>query len=155
MENTVAIMNATAEDMEAAIRAEEEAAERIESESEYKPQCNWDNPHNYKTVGNLDHARNLYTNPAPKKTRKKTSAAEQQQKWLSNAKVDENGKYQIMVDPDLDNRGDHKSWAPYAWIITNDCKRVRISWKFAKELAQSDKAIEINKEGLKDIKKAA
>ena len=87
-----------------------------------------------------------------KKSTKKAKEAERQQKWLANAKVDSDGKYQIVIDCDLDNRGDHKSWTPYTWIITNDDKRVRISYKFAIELADSGRAIEVNKA---ESKKAA
>lgn len=49
-----------------------------------------------------------------KKTRKKTNTAEQERRWLEKAKTGASGKFQIVIDPDLDNRGDHKSWTPYA-----------------------------------------
>lgn len=130
---------------------------------EHKAQCTWVNPHNFKTVGNISDSALAASNSrlaafrkaAPKKSRKKTTAAEQQQKWLENAKVDENGKYYIV--PELTYKGMelNKGWNPCFYIVTNDLKIKRIGLKFAIELAKSDKAIEISKGGVKELKKAA
>ena len=90
-----------------------------------------------------------------KKTRKKTSVAEQKIRWLENAKINENGKYYIVPEADYKNFPANKGWNPCFYIVTNDLKIKRIGLKFAIELAKSDKAIELSKDEVKKLKKAA
>ena len=143
MGNTVAIMNAMAEDMEEAIRLEEEAMERIELSEATKPAETAETP--------------VIDPPAPKakKTRKKTNAAEQKNRWLENAKIDESGRYYVVPELDYKNFETNSGWNPCFYIVTNDRKLTRIGLKFAIELAKAGKAIEVSKSDVKELNKAA
>lgn len=163
----VAYATSTATDMELAIWLEEQAAEHIElgnTASEYTLQAvSWTDPHKYETVGDLsDRAVDIFnsrlaafhTKPA-KKARKKVSAAEQKQKWLSNALVDDSGRYYVVPELAYKNIEANKGWRPCFYIVTNDHKLTRIGLNFAIELAKAGKAIELSKERVKELKKAA
>ena len=92
---------------------------------------------------------------AEEKAAKATVENEKKAKWLENALLNEDGKYQIIVDLDLDNRGSHKTWTPYAWLVKNENKKIRILWTFALELAAQGKAVEVSKDKIAENKKAA
>ena len=176
----VAYATATADDMELAIRLEEQAAECIElgnTASEYTPQAtSWTDPHEYETVGDLSDralsasnsrlaAFRASTNDtvsipssdkaAPKKARKKTNAVEQQQRWLANAMVDDSGRYYVVPELVYKNIEANKNWKPCFYIVTIDRKLTRIGLKFAIELAKAGKAIEVSKSDVKELNKAA
>ena len=93
---------------------------------------------------------------AIKKGKKKATETqgEKEARWLKNAKLTDDGKYQIEVDPDLENRGDHKSWTPYARLVRNDAKTTRIPWDFAMKLARDGKAVEVSKIDRQETEKA-
>ena len=79
--------------------------------------------------------RKAETAKAQRKSRKTKNDADQKAKWLENAKVDGNGKFQIYLL--------HEGDGPMAYVINNKGKKTRIQSKLAYQLIKDELAVKL------------
>ena len=74
------------------------------------------------------------------------------ERWLENAKTDNEGRYYIVPELAYKNFEEHAKWNPCFYIVTEELKLRRIGLQFAKELVARRQAIEISKADMVSLK---
>ena len=163
---TVAIQNAVAEDMEAALVAMEEADEAIEAHNESmkitdEAKIAVDEKALAASTSRLQafqtatvEVKNEGSEEVKKAAKKNQKKEEQKIRWLKNAKIDEDGCYFIVVEDDYKGYAEHLTWKPCFYIVKSNFTMVRVGLKFAVELAQNGNAKEMTKAQVSEAAKA-